>query len=164
MKKLLFFSFIVSLFCLSTETFAQATICGQFHKKHCVFETGDDDDGDEFFYNAQSKSGLFAQGSTSRMRCTIYRGMDYRITVCCETSLGEQLVFKITDAKTKEMLYDNSTDENKKQFEFQSNSTRQLVIEVAVPAGETKAEKGKAANASCVGLLIEHKKTDRVGF
>ncbi len=164
MKKLLYFSFIVALCSISYNTLAQASVCGQFHKRHCVFETDDDDDEDEFFYNAQSRSGLFAQGATSRMRCVIYKNMDYRITVCCETALGEQLVFKIFDAKTKEVLYDNTTDENKKQFEFQSTSTRQLIIEVAVPAGETKAEKGKAANASCVGLLIEQKKTDRAGF
>lgn len=164
MKKLIFFSFLVSLFSLTTEVSAQASICGQFHLKYCVFDGGEDDDSEFFYYNAQSKSGLFAQGSTSRMRCIIYRGMDYRITVCCETALGEQLTFKISDARTKEVLYDNSTDENKKQYEFQSSSTRQLIIEVAVPAGETKAEKGKAADAACVGLLIEHKKTDRAGF
>ncbi len=163
MKKNILIVVLVTFFGLN-GIFPQASICGMFHKKHCLFEAEDDDDSDEFFYNSQSRSGLFAQGSTSRMRLIIYRNMDYRISVCCETALGEQLAFKIIDTKTKEVLYDNTQDENKKQFEFQSTSTRQLIVEVAVPAGETKAEKGKAANAACVGLLIEHKKTDRAGF
>jgi len=49
-------------------------------------------------------------------------------------------------------------------FEFQSVSTRQLVIEVVVPQGATEKDKHKATDAACVGLLIENKITDRQGF
>lgn len=117
-----------------------------------------------FQYNAQSKSGLFAQGTISKMRCIVYKGNDYRISVCCETVIGDKVNFKIYDARTNEELFDNTKNDNTQQFEFQAASTRSLIIEATVPAGDVKEEKGKAENAACVGLLIENKVSDRTGF
>jgi hypothetical protein len=146
---------------LSTAAFSQASVCGQFHKKYCVLETVK---GEKWMYNAQSKSGLFNQGMVNKLRCVIYKGMDYRITVCCETVLGDKVNYKIFDARTSELLFDNSTAEDTQMFEFQSISTRALIIEVMVPTGATEQDKHKAQDAACVGLLIEHKVTDKQGF
>lgn len=146
---------------ISTTVFSQAGVCGNFHKKYCVLETAK---GEKWQYNAQSKSGLFNQGMVSKLRCVIYKNMDYRISVCCETVLGDKVSYKIFDSRTNEMLFDNSAAENTQVFEFQSVSTRQLVIEVVVPQGATEKDKHKSADAACVGLLIEHKITDKQGF
>ncbi len=140
---------------------AQASVCGQFHKKYCVLEGSR---AGNWQYNAQSKSGLFNQGMVSKLRCVIYKGMDYRISVCCETVLGDKVSYKIFDSRTNELLFDNSTAEDTQVFEFQSVSTRQLVIEVVVPKGATEKDKHKSSDAACVGLLIEHKITDKQGF
>lgn len=139
----------------------QTSVCGQFHRKYCVFE---DTKSEKWQYNAQSKSGLFNQGMVSKLRCVIYKGMDYRVSVCCETILGEKVSYKIFDSRTNELLFDNSTADNVQNFEFQSVSTRQLVIEVMVPQGATEKDKHKSTEAACVGLLIEHKITDKQGF
>lgn len=139
----------------------QTSVCGQFHRKYCVFE---DTKSEKWQYNAQSKSGLFNQGMVSKLRCVIYKGMDYRISVCCETILGDKVSYKIYDSRTNELLFDNSTADNVQNFEFQSVSTRQLVIEVMVPQGATEKDKHKSTEAACVGLLIEHKITDKQGF
>jgi hypothetical protein len=142
--------------------FSQAGVCGQFHKKFCVLEG---EKGEKWQYNAQSKSGLFNQGMVSKLRCVIYKGMDYRMSVCCETNvLGDKVNFKIFDARTNELLFDNAASEDTQMFEFSSSSTRQLIIEVVVPVGATEQDKHKAKDAACVGLLIEHKVTDRQGF
>lgn len=146
---------------LGTSVYAQSGVCGQFHKKYCHFES---DKGGNWQYNAQSKSGLFNQGMVSKLRCVIYKGMDYRISVCCETILGEKVSYKIYDARTNELLFDNKSAEDTQQFEFQSVSTRQLVIEVMVPQGATEKDKHKSTDAACIGLLIEHKLTDKQGF
>lgn len=146
---------------LMSGLFAQTSVCGQYHKKYCKFE---DDKGRDWLYNAQSKSGLFNQGMVSKLRCVIYKGMDYRISVCCETIIGEKVNYKIFDARTSELLFDNKASEDTQVFEFQSVSTRQLVIEVLVPKGATEKDEHKATNAACVGLLIEHKITDKQGF
>jgi hypothetical protein len=157
MKKIFLTLFILS----SVMAFSQASVCGQFHRKYCVVETKKG--GNEgWLYNAQSKSGLFNQGMTSKIRCVIYKGMDYRINVCVET--GDKAVYKIFDARTSELLYDNATAQNEPLFEFQSTASRQLIIEVTVPNGATSQDKHKPMEAACVGLLIEHKVTARQGF
>ncbi len=155
-----FIPLFISVF-LSSAAFAQSSVCGQYHRKYCKFE---DEKGGNWQYNAQSKSGLFNQGMVSKLRCVIYKGMDYRISVCCETIIGEKVNYKIFDSRTSEMLFDNKAAEETQVFEFQSVSTRQLVIEVVVPQGATEKDKHKATDAACVGLLIEHKVTDRQGF
>lgn len=156
-----FLSLIITV-AFSTTLLSQSGVCGQFHRKYCVFE--DTKEAGKWQYNAQSKSGLFNQGMVSKLRCVIYKGMDYRISVCCETILGEKVNYKIFDARTNEMLFDNKEAEDTQTFEFQSVSTRQLVIEVVVPQGATEKDKHKSTDAACVGLLIEHKLTDKQGF
>lgn len=146
---------------LGLGVYSQAGVCGQFHKKYCVLEKSKNE---KWQYNAQSKSGLFNMGMTSKLRCVIYKGMDYRISVCCEATIGDKVNYKILDARTSEMLFDNATAEDTQIFEFQSVSTRQLIIEVVVPQGATEKDKHKATDAACVGLLIEHKITDKSGF
>lgn len=166
MKKI----FLVTLIAIaSINGFSQAGVCGQFHREYCNLGEGEEETerevkGAPWQYNAQSKSGLFNQGMTSKMRCVIYKGMDYKISVCCETTLGDKVSYKIFDVKTNELLFDNSTAEDTQVFEFQSTVTRQLVIEVSVPSGETEKSKTKPASAACVGLLIQNKITDRQGF
>lgn len=162
MKKALAILIVLIVSSLGTKVLAQAGVCGQFHKKNCILEGSKDDDR-EFMYNSQSKSGLFAQGTISKLRAVVYKGMDYRMSVCCETS-GSAVNFKIFDAKTGEELFDNAKNDNTQQFEFQSAGTRQLLIEVMIPAGEASSAKGKPVDAACVGLLIEHKISDKTGF
>ncbi len=156
-----YFLTLITIAFLNTSFFAQASVCGQFHKKYCVLEGSS---AGNWQYNAQSKSGLFNQGMVSKLRCVIYKGMDYRISVCCEVTIGDKVNYKIFDSRTNELLFDNATAEDTQTFEFASVSTRQLIIEVVVPKGATEKDKHKAADAACVGLLIEHKITDRQGF
>ena len=157
MKKILLTLFVLGV----VAAHAQTGVCSNFHRKYCGVD-GKDDSG--WKYNAQSRSGLFDQGMTSKMRCVIYKGMDYRINVCCETSFSAKINYKIFDSRTNELLYDNATSKDSPVFEFQSTATRQLVIEVSVPKGSTEKDAHKPSDAACVGLLIEHKLTDKQGF
>jgi hypothetical protein len=154
---------IINLFAQKRELVPQASICGQFHKKYCKLEK---QKGEKWEYNSQSRSGLFSQGMSSKIRCVIYKGMDYRMTLCAETALGDKLNFKIYDSRTNELLFDNASADNTQVFEFQSASTRPIIIEVFVPEGATESGNSglKSKEAACVGLLIEHKKTDIQGF
>lgn len=156
-------SFSISFAQKKRDLIPQATICGQFHKKYCKLEKEKDE---KWEYNSQSRSGLFSQGMSSKIRCVIYKGMDYRMTLCAETALGDNLNFKIYDAKTNELLFDNTSAENTQVFEFQSATTRPIIIEVFVPEGATESNNSglKPKEAACVGLLIEHKKSDIRGF
>jgi len=153
--------------------------CGDFHKRRC--QRSDDD---KFVYDSQSKSGLFGSGQSSDLRMVIYKGMDYRISICADDLFGKDIKFKIKDAKTGEIIYDSSTEKNVQEVEFSSENTRTILVQVTVPdvsiskkdnkapkkgkdgkPAETK-EKGKldAAEGACVGMLVEHKVSDKTGF
>ena len=152
-------------------TFAQSA-CFQFHKFNCFPEGDKKKEERGFVYDSQSRSGLFSsdeKSNKSQLRFVVYKGMDYRLSVCIdEEVLGETVQFVVKDAKTKELLFNNADEENTKQFEFSSAQTRSLIVEVSIPNGEAgggeKGGKGKVAEGGCVGLLIEHKKSEKVGF
>ncbi len=80
--------------------------------------------------------------------------------------------------KSKKLLYDNTKKENAQHFEFISEKTRKILVEVFVPttgggtgeASTGKSKKGvddkeiQAATYSCVGMLVMHQKALLTGF
>ncbi len=179
MKKKLFLG--LCLFVTAASAIAQSP-CGDFHKRKCPRS-----EDDKFVYDAQSKSGLFGSGQTSDLRMIIYKGLDYRISICADDLFGKDVKFKIKDAKTGEVMYDNTTDKMVQEVEFSSENTRSILIQVTVPevsmAGkdnkgkkpkDAKGDKDKkpapsseklaAADGACVGMLVEHKMSDKTGF
>jgi hypothetical protein len=136
--------------------------CHDFHRKACLRSP---DDG--FAYNGQSRSGLFAKGQQSSVKAVLYKGMDYHISVCTETEV--QTHFIIKDAKTGEVLYDNSTDNNTQEIQITNENTRSVFIIVTIP-GEGGGRDGKKKDivkgeeGLCAGLLIEHRRSDKTGF
>ena len=137
---------------------AASNPCADFHKKSCLRSP---DDG--FSYNGQSRSGLFAKGQQSTIKAVFYKGMDYHISVCTEDET--QANFLIKDAKTGEVLYDNTADNNTQEIQITNENTRSVNIQVTLP-GETKEKKDmiKGQEGMCAGLLIEHRRSDKTGF
>lgn len=132
--------------------------CGDFHRKACLRSP---DDG--FTYNGQSKSGLFAKGQQSTIKVVFYRGMDYHISVCGDDDA--QANFIIKDAKTGEVLYDNTTDNNTQEIQISNQNTRNVNIQVSLPGGgNDKKDMVKGQEGICAGLLIEHRRSDKTGF
>ena len=83
--------------------------------------------------------------------------------------------------KSKKLLFDNTKKESVQHFEFISDKTRKLLVEVFVPSTDgggggsespsTGGKKGKgddkeiqAATYSCVGMLVQHQKALKTGF
>lgn len=155
MKRLNILSALI-LLCIGFS--AEAQYCSNFHKKYCG------PPNDFFSYNGQSKSALFEKGQTSSLRFVAYKDHDYKITLCTEEQLGTDIAFKIRDGKTGDLLFDNSDEDLTQQFEFTCENTRTLTLEVTVPEGETKEEKFKPSDMACLGVLIEHKATEKTGF
>jgi hypothetical protein len=154
-----------------------AQSCTGFHKKSC--KSGAEEG---WVYNSQSKSGLFEEGMSSEIKITIFKDFDYAMTLCNEKSLGKRdLSLTIKDAKTGEMIYDNTTDEKAQHVEFTCAATRNVIVTVTAPGGDgggsakgadakktasknTAPKSAEPTNGGCVGLLIEHKATAKSGF
>lgn len=170
-NKLSLTAIIVLSFLFSASLNAQSA-CFQFHKFNCFPDgKGKNKESERgFIYDSQSRSGLFGSGeknNKSQLRFVVYKGMDYRLSVCIDQEvLGENVQFTIFDAKTREILFNNAEEENTKQFEFSSAQTRPLIVEVTIPGAEGGGDKsgGKTSEGGCVGLLIEHKKSEKIGF
>ena len=139
---------------------AASNPCNDFHRKSCLRSA---DEG--FSYNGQSRSGLFSKGQQATVKAVFYKGMDYHISVCTEDET--QANFTIKDAKTGEVLYDNSTDNNTQEIQITNQNTRNVNINVVLPgSGDAAGKKDmvKGAQGICAGLLIEHRRSDKVGF
>jgi hypothetical protein len=138
---------------------AASNPCSDFHRKSCLKSP---DDG--FSYNGQSRSGLFSKGQQSTVKAVFYKGMDYHISVCSEDNV--QANFIIKDAKTGEVLYDNSTDNNTQEIQITNENTRNVNILVVLPGGGEAGKKDmvKGQEGVCTGLLIEHRRSDKTGF
>jgi hypothetical protein len=118
---------------------------------------------DGFRYNSQSRSGLFARGTTSKLKAIFYAGFDYSITICPDASLGTDIQFTLTDALDGTVIYDNATDNKAYHMEFSCETTRNMFINVIIPGGAAGG-KGQAQDGACLGILIEQMVTPKVGF
>lgn len=141
---------------------AASNPCQNFHRKSCLRSP---DEG--FAYNGQSRSGLFAKGQQSTIKAVFYKGMDYHISVCTEDET--QANFTIKDAKTGETLYDNASDNNTQEIQITNENTRSVLIVVTIPGGDggtggKKKDMVKGQEGLCAGLLIEHRRSDKIGF
>jgi hypothetical protein len=139
---------LLLMFALQTN----AQDCNDYHEFNCTFADW------TYFYSRQSKSALFQKGQTSELRFIAYGGEDYFVSVCTHRKFAP-LHFKIyEDNETRDMLYDNSSEEYINTVSFSNNRTRKLIIEVSVPKqGEETLEK------RCVGVLIQFKKAEITG-
>ena len=68
--------------------------CNSFHTRYCR-----PSDNAFFKPNGQSKSALFSKGQTSELSIIVYKGQDYRVSVCLDENLGTQVKFKIYEMK-----------------------------------------------------------------
>jgi len=136
---------------------AASNPCQDFHKKSCLRSP---DEG--FAYNGQSRSGLFAKGQNSTIKAVFYKGMDYHVSVCTEDESAAN--FLIKDAKTGEVLYDNTTDNNTQEIQISNENTRHVNILVVLPGDQDKKDMIKGQEGLCAGLLIEHRRSDKTGF
>lgn len=168
MKKFISISFALIAGLTSINTFAQrygnvpkvaaSNPCQDFHKKSCLRSP---DEG--FAYNGQSRSGLFAKGQNSTIKAVFYKGMDYHVSVCTEDESAAN--FMIKDAKTGEVLYDNTTDNNTQEIQITNENTRHVNIQVVLPGEQqNKKDMVKGQEGLCAGLLIEHRRSDKTGF
>jgi len=170
---------IIVVLIIPSMSFGQ--YCNNYYKKHCKTS-----DYDMFKLNGQSKSALFKKGQTSELSILVYQNMDYRISLCMDENIGDQVGFKIFEMKKvrvekiikdntvilvenqKELLYDNSTDDNANEVEFTVEKSRRLVVEIAVPSGgvsgKKKSKKLKSNGMGCIGILVEHMTTPKTGF
>jgi len=140
--------------------------CVDFHKTNCK----PPESTSSYSYDPASRSGLLMKGQTSEFRVDLYQGRDYRITICNQEALGNNVQYRIIDNEDNSVLYDNKEFNFEKAFEFSVLISRQVKIVVTVPADDKTSKttsiglKPKPTQMGCVGVLVESMVTPKKGF
>ncbi|MEX1001918.1 MAG: hypothetical protein WDZ35_07375 [Crocinitomicaceae bacterium] len=176
MKKVLIFAALI-IGIVAIEAYAQ---CRKTHY-FCTSLLSEEQQKEYWTLNNQSKSALFEKGKVYKMSFIAYKGFDYRISVCTDVveggdkvrfDLQHDAIVRVKDEygntnirRQRETLYKNADDNLSPTVEFSVDETKKFYIDVNVPAsGESSDRKLKTTDNVCVGVLIEHKKGQKLGF
>lgn len=155
---------ILTAACFLITGTIQAQLCSHYHeeKKYCPPST------DNFKINGQSRSALMYKGQKSSVNVIFHNGQDYRITICPEEVLGQEISFKIKDGQTEDLLYNNADEDGNLIVEFSCEQTQRMTLVVEIPdegaEGAGKLAKLKSTTSGCLGVLIEFMATPKTGF
>jgi hypothetical protein len=120
--------------------------CKGFTKKECI------PDLKPYVYNGQLNSAVLNEGDVAELLLTFYSGQDYRIFLCGQPILGN-LEFRLLDPDRNVIFY-NKDHDFVKFWDFKSNTTQQLIVQVRVPVGESRSE---IVQSGCVSILVGFK-------
>ncbi len=96
-----------------------------------------------YTHNGQINSVTIKGGKPAEIHLSFYKGLYYKLQISGDNSLGK-INFRVLD-ETKKEVYNNTTDNLSDFWNFYSNSSQELVIEL------TPSEKSKKG---CVAVLI----------
>ena len=176
MRKLLFITaFMIGI--VAIQAYSQ---CRKVHY-FCTSLLSEEQQEELWTLNNQSKSAAFEKGKEYKMSFIAYKGFDYRISVCTDIiEGGDKVRFQLfQDARVlekdeygntnivrkKELLYNNEDDNLSPTVSFTVDQTKKFYLTVQVPnQGESKERKLKTTDYVCVGVLLEHKRGQELGF
>jgi hypothetical protein len=113
MRTLIVSSFIF-LFAFSLSAQSE---CSYYHKKECANK-----EGVSMKYDSQSKSAVLGKGQISEFYMVAYQGLDYRITLCAEEILGEQVQFKIYEKQRILIQEEGAVEQEEGEGEYDAYS------------------------------------------
>ncbi len=116
--------------------------CKTFTKNDCKPKL------EPYIYNGQLNSAVLNEGDVAELMLTFYSNQDYRIVICGAQELGK-IMFRLLDAEGKE-IYSNKDHGYIDTWDFHTNSTQQLMVEVSVPETST----GELYKSGCVSILV----------
>jgi hypothetical protein len=119
--------------------------------------------------NSQSKTGALLTGQSYEMSFIAQGDYDYRITAGTSSSKKGEVTFEIYEMinekdekgqykKVKKVLI-SSEDAETNTLEFTTDKGRKLMISVTYEGGDEEIKKPE-----CVAVLIEDKKTIKIGY
>lgn len=121
--------------------------CDQFVQQECAPLLGS--------YNSEGKRNIavLLPGDTAQLGVTFYKSHSYRIVVCAQASLGK-IEFRLLDNNGK-VLFDSRQHNNPKYWDFNTQITQNLIIQLIVPA----VAPNQVAETGCVAVLVGFKTT-----
>ena len=116
--------------------------CKSFTKKNCL------DALDPYVFDGQLNSAILTEGDVAELLLTLYGGQSYRILICGQDILG-QIEFNLYDTN-RNLIYSNKDHDFVNHWDFKSNSTQQLIVQVIIPKQESSDD---MLHNGCVSIL-----------
>jgi hypothetical protein len=135
---------VVFITLFSIESFSQ---CKGFTQKQCMPQLK------PYIHNGQMNNIQLFPGQTADLTQTFYSGQEYRILVCNQEVLGDELYFEVF-TKDGKLVYTNKEKDNKKIWDFSVASTQNLTIHVTVPENDSPSV---AEQTGCVAVMVGFK-------
>ncbi len=100
-----------------------------------------------YTHNGQINNVTVKEGKSAEIHLSFYKGLYYKLQICSEESLGK-VNFRVLDENKKE-VYNSNTDSKADFWNFYSNSSQDLIVEV-IPSEKNK----KGCIAVLVGMQV----------
>lgn len=110
----------------------------------------------------QARSALVEIRKQTVFKAVFYGRRDYKVALC--TDYGYYPIhYIISNADTKEILYDNKEDDYIESVGFTIEKTQNLIFDIIILAEDIKAEDAIDLRV-CVGVNIYWRKVPKMGF
>jgi hypothetical protein len=169
----------IGVLLLSAIVFQAYAQCNKTHYL-CMGQFSKEDKSAYWNLNNQSRSAAFEKGKVYEMSFVAYEGFEYRLSTCTDIEsatgvkfeLAKDIVVRVKDAngntnikRQREVIFDNEDDGMTPFVLFTSDKTRKFYLSVNVPAtGSSDNKKLTNTDNVCVGVLLEHRRTEKLGF
>jgi len=143
MKKIIILSILIlAIFSITTRVYGQ---CKSFAKKMCKVEL------QQYIHDGNYNAAVLTEGEDAELYKTFYAGQQYRIVVCGSDALP-RIQFQILDLSRK-VLFDNKKNNYVNKWDFELESSQQLVISVKVEESAATTEDFQILSG-CVSIMF----------
>lgn len=147
---------IVLLF-FSINAFSQK--CKGFHHHNDCWTSDIKNDYKQY---GQARSALLEINKKFTYQAIFYGKKDFKLLVC--TEYGYYPVhYRLIDANTKEIFYDNAEDDYVEDVGFTLEKNLTLIVEIMILAEQIEPEDAKDLRI-CTGIQIIWRKAPQIGF
>lgn len=180
MKKSIYFGliFIGSMF---FQTANAQNNCKRMHR-FCVSSFAKDQSKGTWNFDNQSKTTTIERGQVYEMSFVAYSNFIYRVATCTDEMnpdykikfevLKNELVKKEVNGKmrllkAKTTVFTNASEgvDAENYYKFRVNKTQKIYVKVTIPAVKKSAEaNSNESKYACLGVLLQHRRTKKVGF
>ena len=125
---------------------------------------------DAYLPSSQSRSGAVKSGETYEMSFIAQEGMDYRLSSKAYDAASGTITYEVYEMVVEKKVVDgketfkrvkhvlaNSGQAGGAALEFTTDKARKVFVSVSLSGGDPK-------KAECVGVLVESKKSTKLGF
>lgn len=157
--------FALFIFSIFTSVYAQCPDIETIHKEHLKSVAKEKP---KYYVSSQSRTGSITSDKTYEMSFVAQPGNDYRLSTKLSAGAVGTISFEVYEIDVEKKTVNGAdaykrekktltTSEGSKFVEFSTDKTRKIFVAVTLSGGDKK-------KPACVGVLVEDKKSTKLGL